>query len=222
MNRLRVAFAVLAVLLLAVPAMAGTQGDARDFPKAGLYELHSHPTFMIRVGESKEVVKCDATLTLRTSDPYPTAAGTRRVDLTVVDWKADGTSKLLGGPVRFRMTQGAKVQDPSFVETFHAAGKEHDFPAQAQFVVPYKIETPFGTVSGLYGVTRGTIHSFPPKGDVFSMAKGDVANLVAALMPAPLSAMSAAGEVTPQEVEIQPLACEDQGGGSLSGSSGGN
>jgi len=187
--------------------MAGTQGDARDFPNAGLYELHSHPTFMIRVGESKEVVKCDATLTLRTSDPYPTAAGTRRVDLTVVDWKADGTSKLLGGPVRFRMTQGAKVEDPSFVETFHTAGKGNDFPAQAQFVVPYKIETPFGTVSNLNGVTRGTIHAFPPANDTFLMEKGDVAKVMAQLLPAQLSSVTAAGEVNPLEVTITPLAC---------------
>jgi hypothetical protein len=203
---------MLALLLAAasLPAFAGsTQGAAEDFPKAGLYEIRSNPTFMIRVGEGKEVVKCDAVLTLRAGDPYVTAAGTRRVDLTIMNWKADGTSELLGGPLRFRMVQGGKTEDPSYVETFQPAGKDHDFPAQAQFAVPYKIETPFGTVNGLYGVTRGTIHSFPPRGDVFSMAKGDVANLVASLMPAPLSAMSAAGEVTPQEVQIQPLACAE-------------
>jgi hypothetical protein len=202
---------ILALLVLAaVPALAGTsQGDARDFPHAGLYEIHSNPTFLIRVGDNKEVVKCNALLTLRAGEPYLTKSGTRRVDLTIVDWKADGESSLFGGPLRFRMIQGSKTEDPSYVETFQAADKGHDFPAQAQFAVPYKIETPFGTVSDLYGVTRGTIHSFPPKGDVFSMAKGDVANLVAALMPAPLSAMSAAGEVTPQEVQIQPLACAE-------------
>ena len=213
LHRAALALLLLVLFAAAAPAIAGTQGDARDFPKAGVYELHSQPTFMIQVGDSKEVVKCDATLTLRTSDPYVTASGTRRVDLTVVDWKADGVSKLLGGPLRFRMSPGGKVEDESFVETFQAAGRGSDFPAQAQFVVPYRIETPFGKVSGLYGVTRGTIHSFPPKGDVFSMAKGDVANLMAELMPAPLSAMSAAGEVTPQAVTVQPLACEDQGGG---------
>ena len=214
MNRNRINILALGLLLLgvAVPVTAGTQGDPRDFPKAGLYELHSNPTFMVRVGASKEVVKCKATLTLRTSDPYLTPAGTRKVDLTVVDWKADGTSELLGGPLRFRMTPGAKTEDPSFVETFKAAGKGHDFPAQAQFVVPYRLETPFGTVGGLYGVTRGTIHSFPPKGDVFSMAKGDVANVMAKLMPAPLSALSAAGETTEEEVTIEPIACDDAGG----------
>src|SRR6476661_3058023 len=161
-SRVGVLVVAIALLAVAMPAMAGSQGDVRDFPKAGLYELHSHPAFLIRVGDSKETVKCDATLTLRAGDPYITATGTRKVDLTVMDWQADGKSTLLGGPLRFRMTPGAKTQDPSFVETFKAANKGHDFPAQAQFVVPYKIETPFGTVSGLYGVTRGTIHSFPP------------------------------------------------------------
>jgi len=218
MNRNRIGVFVLSLLLIgmAVPALAATSADARDFPQAGLYELHSHPTFMVKVGDNKEVVKCDATLRIRTSDPYLTAAGTRRVDLTVVDWKADGESNLFGGPLHFRMVQGAKTQDPSFVETFQAASKGHDFPAQAQFVVPYKLETPFGVVNGLYGVTRGTIHSFPPKGDVFAMAKGDVAHLVTALMPAPLSAMSAAGDVQTQTVEVQPLACADSGGSIVS------
>jgi hypothetical protein len=214
MNRTRITALALGLLLLgvAVPALAGGEGDARDFPRAGLYELHSQPTFMVRVGESKEVVKCNATLRLRTSDPYVTPSGTRRVDLTVIDWKADGDSKLLGGPLHFRMTPGVKTEDRSFVETFQAADKGNDFPAQAQFVVPYKIETPFGAIGGLYGVTRGTIHSFPPKGDVFSMAKGDVAKLMAKLMPAPLSSMSAAGETATEEVTIDPLACTDGGG----------
>jgi hypothetical protein len=203
---------LLAMAVALMPALAGAQ----DFPKAGLYQLHSHPAFLIKVGDNKETVTCDATLMIQAGDPYVTTTGTRKVDLTVMDWKADGTSKLLGGDLHFRMTPGAKTQDASFVETFHAANQGSDFPAQAQFVVPYKIDTPFGTVSGLYGVTRGTIHSFPPKNDVFSMVKGDVANVVASLMPAPLSAMSAAGEVKAQPVTIDPLACADSGGSVVS------
>jgi hypothetical protein len=212
LNRYGVFFLALALLAIALPAMAGTLDNGADFPKAGLYQLHSHPNFLIKVGDSKETVECDATLMIRAGDPYVTAAGTRKVDLTVMDWKADGTSKLLGGPLHFRMTPGGKTQDPSYVETFHAANQGRDFPAQAQFVVPYKIDTPFGTVSGLYGVTRGTIHSFPPKNDVFAMVKGDVAHVMADLMPSALSSMSAAGEVKPQDVNIEPLACGDTGG----------
>lgn len=196
--------AVFALLVALAPAGADT-----PFPKAGQYTIKSKPSFLISVGDSKEVVECDATLLIKAGDPYITAKGTRRVDLQVIDWKASGKSELLGGPINFRMTKGAKVDDKSFVETYGLAKAKGgaDFPAQAQFAVPYELDTPFGTVSNLVGVTRGTIKSFPPAGDVFMMEKGDIAKLMAELMPTPLSAMSAAGEVTPLDVTIRPLAC---------------
>lgn len=196
---------VLALALASTPMLSA--GEA--FPKAGQYTINSRPTFLISVGESQEVVECEATLVVKAADPYLTATGTRRVDLQIVDWKAKGHSKLLGGPLNFRMTKGVKVADKSFVETYNSvkvSGKA-DFPAQAQFAVPYELDTPFGVVSGLVGVTRGTIKAFPPKNDVFMMEKGDIAKLMTALMPAPLSSLSAAGEVQRTEVTVQPLAC---------------
>lgn len=197
--------AVVALMVTLAPAGAAEN----PFPKAGQYVIKSQPSFLITVGDSKEVVECNATLIVKAGDPYITAKGTRRVDLVVVDWKADGKSELLGGPVNFRMAKGAKVDDKSFVETYGLAkaANSADFPAQAQFAVPYELSTPWGTVSNLVGVTRGTIKNFPPKGDVFMMEKGDIAKLMAELMPTPLSAMSAAGEVTPLDVTIRPLAC---------------
>jgi hypothetical protein len=199
--------AAAALLVALAPAVA--DGAKNPFPKAGQYTIHSKPTFLISVGDSKEVVECDATLVVRAGDPYITSKGTRRVDLQVLDWKADGKSELLGGPVNFRLIKGTKVDEKSFVETYglaKAAGGA-DFPAQAQFAVPYELDTPFGTVSNLVGVTRGTTKAFPPQGDVFLMEKGDIAKLMAELMPTPLSAMSASGEVTPLDVTIRPLAC---------------
>jgi hypothetical protein len=201
-------FLALAIVLVAVPAFAG--GVMANFPKAGEYTIHSHPSFLINVGDAKEVVECNATLVLRAGDPYTTPQGTRRVDLTILNWKADGDSKLLGGPLHFRMEQGVKSPDQSYVETYGVAKTgSNEFPAKAQFSVPYEVETPFGTVSNLSGVTRGTIKSFPPHGDTFLMQKGDIANVLAELMPAQLSSISAAGEVRKARVKITPLACVD-------------
>lgn len=205
----KVFFAALAVSALALaPAVAGSAAPLAvgDFPTAGEYVIHSKPTFMISVGDTKEVVECDATLVVRASDPYITAAGSKRVDLTVVDWKADGKSVLLDGALHFRMVQGVEPSDASYVESYQLAGT-HDFPAQAQFAVPYEVETPFGTMSGLHGVTRGSIKQFPPSGDIFLMEKGDIGDMMAELMPAPLSQLSAAGEEREGTVTVQPIAC---------------
>ena len=204
-NRRSIWLLALALAIVAVPVFAGQMAN---FPKAGEYVIHSHPSFLVNVGTSKEVVNCNATLVLRAGDPYITKQGTHRVDLTILDWKADGSSKLLGGPLNFRLLKGAKVADASFVETYGAVKTgAKEFPAKAQFAVPYEIDTPFGTVSNLVGVTRGTIKSFPPHDDTFLMEKGDVAKVMAQLMPAQLSSVSAAGEVSPAEVQITPLAC---------------
>jgi len=220
--------ACLALLVALAPAEAGKSA----FPRAGQYVIKSKPTFLITVGENQEVVECQATLTIRAGNPYITAKGTRRVDLEVIDWKASGKSELLGGPLNFRMKKGMKVDDKSFVETVGLA-KVADFPAQAQFAVPYELSTPFGSVSNLVGVTRGSIKAFPPSDDVFVMEKGDIAKVMAELMPTPLSAMSASGEVTPLDVTIRPLACacpasdldgpvDDGGAGTTQTGTGGN
>jgi hypothetical protein len=202
-------FVALTLALVSVPAFAG---QMFDFPKAGDYTINSHPSFMVTVGSNKELVECNATLQIRAGNPYITKQGTRRVDLTILDWKADGSSKLLGGPLNFHMVKGAKIADESFVETYHVANVSNnakDFPAKAQFAVPYEIDTPFGTVSNLTGVTRGTIHAFPPRNDTFLMEKGDVAKVMAQLLPAQLSSVTAAGEVNPLEVTITAVACAD-------------
>lgn len=196
--------------LLAAPAFAGTVME--EFPEAGVYTLHSEPTFTVTVGDKTELVTCKAELVLKTGEPFLTDRGKRRVDLEVVSWHADGASELLGGELHFRMLQGETTPDESYVESYEFASVEEarDFPAHAQFSVPYELETPFGTVSGLYGLTEGTIEAFPPQaGALFKMEKGDTANLMAALMPEPVSALSAAGEVTPVKVTVKPAACED-------------
>jgi hypothetical protein len=156
-------FVALILVLVCVPAFAGQMAS---FPKAGVYTINSHPSFMIKVGSNKEVVECDATLQVLADDSYTTKQGTRRVDLTILDWKANGSSKLLGGPLHFRMIKGAKSADASFVETYqvaNASNNQKDFPAKAQFAVPYEIDTPFGTVSNLNGVTAApSMPSRPP------------------------------------------------------------
>ena len=198
---------VLAILaLVAMPALAKTP---TQFPDSDVYTIHSLPSFNITVGDRVEVVTCKAELNLKAGKPYIAADGTRRVDLTVLDWRADGFSELLGGDLHFRMEQGKPTRDASFVKSYQvwSSEKPMDFPAQAQFAVPYELETPFGKVKGLYGVTSGMINSFPPHNAVFTMKKGDTAEIVAALLPASISSMSAAGEVTPVNVTVRPAAC---------------
>lgn len=201
-----VVVAVLALALAAVPAMAKDNGL---FPASGVYTIHSKPTFNITVGDRVEVVTCKAELRLRTGMPYIADDGTRRVDLEVLDWKADGVSELLGGDLHFRMQKGAPMRDASYVKSLKAWNPDQpqDFPAHAQFAMPYELETPFGKINGLYGVTEGAINSFPPKSEVFSMKKGDTAEILAALLPESVSSLSAAGEVTPVNVTVRPEAC---------------
>lgn len=208
-DRIKVGIGISLALLVFVALPAAAAANDRAFPAPAQYVLHSNPKFAITVGENKELVTCKAELILTTGTPYVTADGKRRVDLKIVDWTATGTSKLMGGEITFRMRQGATTAEKSFVESYERAqAGSHDFPAKAQFAMPYEVDTPFGTVTNLYGVTAGTIEAFPPQpGAQFKMYKGDVAHLMAELMPAPLSAMSAAGEVTTLNATIEPEEC---------------
>lgn len=206
-----IVFGVAALALIAFSAQAEMM--MAEFPEAGTYVLHSEPKFSIDVGDQNELVICRAKLVLRTGEAYITETGKRRVDLEVVSWKADGYSELLGGELHFRMLNDMKTEEESYVESYalyQASDAVRDFPAHAQFAVPYELETPFGTVSGLYGLTSGTIEAFPPQaGALFRMEKGDTANLMASLMPAAVSSLSAAGNTEPVQVSITPLACDD-------------
>jgi len=203
----------LSLALMAALVVPASAADQAAFPKPAQYILHSHPHFIVTVGDNKETVICDAELVLQTGEPYLAANSKRHVDLKVVNWKATGNSKLLGGPINFRMLKNVAASDKSFVESyevFDAQRGSRDFPARAQFAVPYELDTPFGTVTQLYGVTAGTIESFPPQpGSQFKMQKGDVAHLMAELMPAPLSSLSAAGDVATVGATIEPDACYD-------------
>lgn len=204
---------ILPLLLLIGLVMTATALSATDFPKAAEYTIVCHPAFQVTVGDTKEIVTTNATVVVRASDPYLTAAGTRRVDLKIVSWKADGVSQLLGGPLKFRMIESSKPLAASFAETNHvvtARSGRHDFPARAQFVVPYEVETPFGTVSDLTVVVRGPIGAFPPAPeDIFKMEGGDTAKVMAQLLPAPLSSMSASGRVAPVAVSVDPVGCRE-------------
>lgn len=199
----RLCFA-LAIALLAVPAIAAEMQT--EFPQPDVYTINSLPSFNIVVGDRTEVVTCEAELKLRTGEAYVDADGVRRVDLEIIDWQAEGYSELLGGDLHFRMEQDSPMRDESFVKSFQVAG-QNDFPAHAQFAMPYTLETPFGEIKGLYGLTSGHITQFPPSNSVFTMKKGDTAEIVAALLPESVSSMSAAGEITPVDVSVRPAAC---------------
>lgn len=203
-----VVVAILA-LALAVPAVAKEPVVQTEFPASDVYVIHSKPSFNITVGDRVEVVTCKAELRLRTGKPYVAADGTRRVDLVVLDWKADGYSELLGGELHFQAQKGVEQRVASYVKSLQAWNPDQpkDFPAHAQFAMSYDMETPFGVVKGLQGVTSGEIRSFPPRAEIFSMKKGDTAEIVATLLPESVSSLSAAGEVTPVNVTVRPNFC---------------
>jgi hypothetical protein len=204
--------AVLAILaLMAIPAFAKEAAKpASLFPTtAKVYTLPSQPSFNVTVGDRVEVVTCNAELRLRAGEPYLAADGMRRVDLEILDWKADGYSELLGGDLHFRMQKGVQAREQSYVKSFQVwnPDKPMDFPAHAQFAMPYELQTPYGKISGLFGLTSGSITRFPPQASVFTMEKGDTAEIMAALLPESISSLSAAGEVTPVNVTVRPSAC---------------
>ena len=193
-----------AVLLAACLALVASSAAAAELPKPGDYVIKSHPQFRVTVGDAEEMVYCDATLVLRTTEPFATGANTQRINMQVVSWEASGTSELLGGKLEFRMIPGS-VDEESYIETKDA----NNFPAHGQFAIRYELETPFGVMTDLTGVTWGTLNSFPPaKGDTMQLRKGQK-DLIAHLLPAPLSAMSAAGMVMLQSASVEAVACLD-------------
>lgn len=207
--------AVLAVICLAILGTVVMAENDNPFPSAKEYTINSRPSFLVKVGDSQEVVKCKAQLLLRASDSYITATGTRKVDLNILNWNATGYSHLLGGELKFRMLPGVEVEETSFVETFRVVSEgdsSSDFPAKAQFSLAYELETPFGTMSNLTGVTQGHIKSFPPVGDLFMMRKGGISDLMSHLLPAPLSALSAGGMVQRQTISVTAISCDPDDG----------
>lgn len=195
-------------MLLSMPSMAGEWKDTmKEFPASGRYVINSSPTFNVTVGDTTELVVGKAELILITSEPYETADGRRQVDLEVVNWSAVAKSELLGD-LKFQKT--GESPEPSFVRSYAdwTPDTPADFPALAQFAVQYELTTKFGKVSGLMGITNGRIHTFPPtKGDLFVMEKGTTAEVTTALMPEPVSSLSAAGVVTPVNVKVRPTTC---------------
>lgn len=146
----------------------------KNFPEPGKYIITSNPIFLVVKDGQREVVVLDAKLTLETGRAYmESSSKKRRVDLDIQDWEAHGTSKLLGTDITLRMQHdkgAAQTDRPSFVE----AHGDEDFPATAQFVLPYSMATAMGEIGGLVGVTHGTINAFPPRpNDLFQMEKAE-------------------------------------------------
>ncbi|MEK6408070.1 MAG: hypothetical protein AABN34_14005 [Acidobacteriota bacterium] len=148
------------------------------FPKAGRFEIHSSPIFLLSQGNQTELLIMRATMQVRTGDAYVAGGKKRRVDVEVADWVATGRSKMLGGKVEFRLSKD-KRQPKSFVTAGTRKGNG-DFPAQLRFGMRYDVNTPRGSVTGLTGVAKGPISAFPPKaGDMFNIQKDlKIGNLV--------------------------------------------
>ena len=108
----------------------------KTFPTSGDYTIKSNPIIVVVHNGEREVVTLDAELMLKTGEAYA-KEGKRRVDLQIHDWVAKGPSNLLQTDLVLRMQHdagAATIDRPSFVESQQ---KEADFPATAQFVLPY-------------------------------------------------------------------------------------
>lgn len=139
-----------------------------NFPTAGRYEFNSQPIFKVSKGGKSEVIVCQGKMVIQTQKPFLNSDKKQQVNVEVLEWKAVGTSELLGGPVVLTMTKGRKGSEASRV----VASTTKDFPADAQFAVSYEMKTSSGTVSGLNGVIRGVIRALPPlPADMMSMDK---------------------------------------------------
>jgi hypothetical protein len=135
------------------------------FPKPGQFEIRSFPMFQLSNGKQAEILICEARMVLRTGEARGTGSS-RQTDVEVLEWVATGNSRLLKGPVEFRMTQGGPRR-----KSWVRAGKSGDLPGQARFALRYQVTTPQGTVKDLNGVAAGPIRSFPPRGDIFRVDK---------------------------------------------------
>lgn len=140
------------------------------FGQPGVYTIKSNPIFTVMNGDEKEIVVLEARLDLRTGGASVDRIGRRGVDLEILRWEAKGHSKLLDSDVAMRMvSRSLPESETSFVQ---AEGKKRDFPAKARFVIPYEIETRYGKIEGLTGITQGRITNFPPSPtDRFEMVK---------------------------------------------------
>jgi hypothetical protein len=145
----------------------GTVQVMNNFPTAGRYEFNSQPIFKVSKGGKSEVIVCQGKMVIQTQKPFLNRDKKQQVNVEVLEWKAVGTSELLGGPVVLTMTKGNAKKTSHVV-----ASNTKDFPANAQFSVSYEMKTSSETISGLTGVIKGVIRALPPlPADVMSMDK---------------------------------------------------
>jgi hypothetical protein len=144
------------------------------YPRAGEYEVKSHPIFSLVRGDDVEILVLDATLHIRTADARASRSGRRQVSIEVTDWVARGHSDLLDSDVTMQLTG---TQRGSSVAATQVGA---DFPATLRFNMNYQVEVNGGArrgnvIGGLRGTAVGKINAFPPQPtDIFQIRGKDL------------------------------------------------
>lgn len=138
------------------------------FPTPGEFIIYSSPVFVITRDDQQEVIELQASMRVQAGAPAKTARGTREVDIKMLEWEAVGTSRLLGGEVRYSLIRGMK----SRVTGVTAAA---DMPGRMDLVGQFSLSLNGQVVDEHRGRARGLISAFPPaEGDLFDISGNEV------------------------------------------------
>jgi len=130
--------------------------------------IYSTPMFLIERDDQQELVRFEATMHVRTGRSTKTERGPRRVDIEMLKWEAVGTSKLLGGEVRYQLLKGMK----SYVTGLTPAA---DLPGRMQLSGQFAFYLNGQKVDEHRGGASGLVSGIPPaEGDLFHISGKEV------------------------------------------------
>ena len=192
--------------LAAVPAFAG---GAAEFPGPRCLHHQAAAAFSAYVGDRVEVVTCKAEFQDPHRPAYVAADGMRRVDLQILDWKADGYfASSSAATCTSRCSRAPRCASPATCSRTRRGTPSSRWTSRrtAQFRDVLRVShSSFGQIKGLYGFSLRASSARLAVHDEEGRHRGNVV----ALLPESISSMSAAGEVTPVNVTVRPAACLD-------------
>jgi hypothetical protein len=146
----------------------GKKVPRHRFPPPGEFIIYSSPVFVVTRGENQEVMTFAATMRVRAGTTTKTAAGSRVVDIEMLEWEAVGKSNLLAGEVRYSLLRGLK----SRVAGLTAVA---DLPGRMELTGRFALLLNGNKVDEHRGRAVGLVSAFPPaEGDLFDISSSEV------------------------------------------------
>ena len=144
----------------------------RTVPFWGNDRIHSRMLLRVidRKTGAREDILLSSSMELSRGMPYSLASGRRAIDVQIRDWRARGTSRLLGKAIEYRLSPG--VAQPGSAVIAEGAGS--DFPATMTFNALFDVYIGDELIMReMNGTARATgLTSIPPRGDdVFAVNK---------------------------------------------------